>query len=151
MGKFYQCRKGLRVLPLIMLMGIIFYLSHQPGDALGLPEVVGIDKVLHALAYGGLAVTFLYAIQPLTSRFSYRWLGFGVVLFCLFYGISDEFHQSFIPHRFVSVWDVVADTIGAAIVVVVWAWKLGQKEESEIVCRKQIMPGRYGRISSRKN
>ena len=39
----------------------------------------------------------------------------AVFLFCLFYGISDEFHQSFVIGR-VSDWkDVLADTIGGSL------------------------------------
>jgi VanZ family protein len=43
-----------------------------------------------------------------------------VVLFCLLYGISDEFHQSFIPDRMPSILDLIADTAGAAVVVLIW-------------------------------
>jgi VanZ family protein len=39
---------------------------------------------------------------------------------CLVYGISDEFHQSFIPGRFVSGADVLADMAGAVTVLSGW-------------------------------
>jgi VanZ family protein len=38
------------------------------------------------------------------------------------YGISDEFHQSFVPRRDASVFDVLMDSIGAAAGVLFWAW-----------------------------
>ena len=31
------------------------------------------------------------------------------------YGVSDEFHQSFVPGRTASIWDLAADSIGVAI------------------------------------
>jgi VanZ family protein len=41
------------------------------------------------------------------------------LLLCLLYGMSDEFHQSFVPDRTPSVLDVAADTIGACIGIVI--------------------------------
>jgi len=38
-----------------------------------------------------------------------------VVLATLLYGISDEFHQFFVPGRSFETFDVMADTIGGAI------------------------------------
>jgi VanZ family protein len=37
-----------------------------------------------------------------------------VFAFCVAYGISDEWHQSFVPGRTADPWDVVKDAIGAA-------------------------------------
>jgi VanZ family protein len=48
------------------------------------------------------------------------------VLFCLLFGISDEFHQAFIPGRVVSAWDVAADSFGALLVVCLWYRQTGK-------------------------
>ncbi len=100
-------------------MGGIFYLSHQPGASLKLPDLVLIDKIVHCIVYSVLGLCLIWALprkwwgqRPLLARG-------GVVLFCLLYGISDEFHQSFIPDRFASGWDLVADTIGG-IIALLW-------------------------------
>ncbi|MBE0435524.1 MAG: VanZ family protein, partial [Methylomicrobium sp.] len=37
------------------------------------------------------------------------------LIFCSLYGISDEWHQSFVDGRSSDVYDWIADTIGAAI------------------------------------
>ena len=37
------------------------------------------------------------------------------VLFCFFYGMSDEWHQSFVPGRDADWLDLAADTLGALI------------------------------------
>jgi len=37
------------------------------------------------------------------------------VLFCFFYGMSDEWHQSFVPGRDADWLDLAADTMGAVI------------------------------------
>ncbi len=41
------------------------------------------------------------------------------IALCCLYGITDEFHQSFVPDRFVDPWDVAADTVRAAAGVVI--------------------------------
>lgn len=104
-------------------MGMIFYLSHQPGDLVQLPNFMGIDKLLHLIAYGILAAAFLYGMHPFIHESHRALTVFGVVLFCLLFGISDEYHQSFIPGRFVSAWDVAADGLGGLLVAGFWSWR----------------------------
>lgn len=65
----------------------------------------GADKVAHAGAYGVLGALLTVA----TGR---PWLA---VLIAAAFGVSDEFHQSFVPQRAADVYDVVADTVGATI------------------------------------
>ena len=105
---------------MVIVMGMIFYLSHQPGDFSYLPKLIGIDKLLHVIAYGSLAATLLYGLDPMTKSSSRALTAVGVVFFCILFGISDEYHQSFIPGRSVSAWDVAADGLGAFLVVAWW-------------------------------
>ena len=112
------------ITPMLGVIGIIFFLSQQPHLSFN-PVVSHQDKIFHAIAYGVLAASTLFAVLPLgrgvfRSRSRLMLTGLGVVLFCLFYGISDEFHQSFIPGRESSLLDVAADTAGAVIVVSLW-------------------------------
>ena len=49
------------------------------------------------------------------------------------YGISDEFHQFFTPHRSVDIFDWLADTAGAVTAGFLWqiaVYKLQIKEKS---------------------
>ena len=109
-----------RYIPMITVVGTIFFLSGQPGDSLNLPDIPDLDKALHAIAYGVLAFTVLFAVPEHKYRASPWRVSLLVVLFCLLYGISDEFHQSFVPNRMPSVLDLIADTMGAVVVVFVW-------------------------------
>lgn len=120
-----------RFIPMIAVMGIIFFLSHQPGDTLSLPSLPNIDKLMHGLVYGTLAAATLYAISgEFFRKFPLRSSLF-VVLFCLLYGLSDEWHQSFIPGRFPSGWDIAADTLGAVVVVYSWRkWLVFRRDQS---------------------
>jgi VanZ family protein len=44
------------------------------------------------------------------------------VAIALLYGITDEWHQSYVPGRSPDVRDVVADTVGAVLAMLVVAW-----------------------------
>ena len=44
----------------------------------------------------------------------------GVWLLCAAYGASDEFHQSFVPHRDASPVDWAVDVLGAAVGLALW-------------------------------
>ena len=115
-----------RFIPMVTIMGIIFYLSHQPGDFVYLPPLMGLDKLLHVIAYSSLAGTFLYGLHPSIHGSNRSAVAIVVILLCTLYGISDEYHQSFIPGRFDSVWDVLADGLGALLVV---GWWLKRKDK----------------------
>jgi hypothetical protein len=118
--RFFSLKVYARFILVAIIMGMIFYLSHQPGDFVNLPEILGIDKLFHIIAYGSLAAAFLYSLKPLTRTSVRAITALVVVIFCILFGISDEYHQSFIPGRSVSAWDVVADGVGAFLVVVWW-------------------------------
>lgn len=105
---------------MLLVMGIIFFFSHQPGDSLHLPSVPpGLDKIGHLFAYGLLALTVLWflgsAKQAILSVVALK-----TVIFCLLYGITDEWHQSFVPLRSVSTFDLMADLTGAIVVSAIW-------------------------------
>lgn len=110
-------RAWVRRLPVVVAMGGLFYLSHQPGDSFTLPDVVSIDKVLHCLVYMILGITFFVALSP-EWRYRQPFLaGCATVLFCLCYGIFDEWHQSFIAGRYAGGADVMADVGGGVLAV----------------------------------
>ncbi len=114
----------LRKVPMIIVMGTIFFLSHQPGDRLPLPHVPGADKVAHMIAYGVLAATAIFGVGEQQKKSKPRQVMLFTVAFCILYGISDEFHQSFIPGRTVSFYDLLADGTGAMLCCLFWAgWR----------------------------
>lgn len=112
--------KVYKMVPMLIVMGTIFFLSHKTGDEIHLPAFAYSDLVAHMLIYGVLAATILYGWIDYFSTSHSGTVVCCTVSFCLLYGISDEFHQSFVPGRYVSVMDVMADTVGAIIVCVCW-------------------------------
>lgn len=104
-----------RLLPLAGMMAAIFLASHQPGDYLPPLALFGFDKVLHALAYGALAIAFLYGFAPSLKGVP-PWLACCLtILFCLLYGLTDEYHQTMVPGRTFSLGDLAADVFGGGV------------------------------------
>ncbi|MGP1458064.1 MAG: VanZ family protein [Treponema sp.] len=106
---------GMRVLS-VLIAGAIFALSAQ--SKLPIPEKAvfpGLDKLLHATAFGALAFAFSYWFSD--EKWAAKPVKY-IALVCAaaaFYGITDEFHQYFVPGRDTSVYDWFADCAGAAI------------------------------------
>lgn len=103
----------LRFLPAMLWMTVIFVISDQPT----VPQLPGMmssvtSVIGHFTVNFVLAILLWWAMAPfgLTSRQRFL-LAFAVAVLC---GISDEWHQSFVPGRYPSFFDVATDAIGAA-------------------------------------
>jgi VanZ family protein len=92
----------------ILYMGVIFYLSHQPTVPIPM-KFPHQDKVMHFGAYFLLAAFLAHAIYPAGHKRRF-WLA---LVIASLYGVSDEIHQMFVPGRDASVLDWLADTGGA--------------------------------------
>ena len=100
--------------PVISYSVIIFCLSGIPNLKAPLAEN-NFDKVIHLGEYLILGVLGARALTNTQKHYSAMMILGTVFLFCLFYGITDEFHQSFVMGR-VSDWkDVLADTTGGSL------------------------------------
>lgn len=89
-------------------MGLIFWLSHQPSVPMPM-KFQHQDKLFHFAAYFGLGFLLAHAFSGGGSKRRFIWAFFTAAA----YGISDEFHQSFVPGRDASFLDWVADAAGA--------------------------------------
>jgi VanZ family protein len=113
--------RSLRYVPAPLIAVSIWILSSM--STLPVPEM-GIrlmDKILHAVAFGILAfaLSFYFPLQAWKKR---PWRSaLLVVLITASYGAIDEFHQSFVPGRDMSVFDWLADITGATVVMLVVA------------------------------
>ena len=103
--------------PVVACAAVIYYLSSMPQVA-KIPLPYQLDKLAHAIVYGILAITahraFFHQKKFETMR---RNAGLLAILFALLYGMTDEFHQQFVPGRFSSLMDIAADVAGAVIAV----------------------------------
>ena len=83
------------------------------------------DKHAHLAVYAVLAAALVWGITDRApSRTSWTTVTVAVLAAAI-YGVSDEWHQSFVPGRDVSVLDLAADVVGAAIAAVALrAWAI---------------------------
>jgi len=103
--------------PFIAALVVVFWLSslsYVPGT-----RYVW-DKALHTVGYAGLGLLALRAFHGgfNAPRVAPTLFAASVVIL---WGISDEFHQSFVPGRDASALDVVADAVGFTVAVLVMA------------------------------
>jgi VanZ family protein len=112
--------RRLLLLATLAWMACLFYLSNQP--TLQVPPLFEHqDKMMHFVAYGLLGLLFLGTMSPLATGYSTAQAGWSTLLASL-YGISDEFHQSFVPGRNPDVVDWAADTAGALLMTLTAAY-----------------------------
>ena len=93
---------------------VIFLLSSIPGKSM--PQIPGLqyDKVIHALVYSVLGALFFLALRHTSSLATGKIVALAA-LFALAYGLTDEFHQLFVPGRSAELYDALADGIGGLI------------------------------------
>ena len=101
----------------VLLFIVIFYLSSLPGDTY-VPSFFSADKVLHVCVYGVLG--YLVARALGSYGISRKQIFIRAFALCILYGISDEVHQLFVPHRHASVMDVLADGIGSSLGIAIY-------------------------------
>ncbi|MFG6462109.1 VanZ family protein [Roseateles sp. DXS20W] len=92
---------------LALLVAVITWLALSPAP----PKTMntGWDKANHALAFGALAFSAVWALWP--SPRQWVWL----VLALLAYGVGIEIAQGFLPPREADWHDVMADGVGIAL------------------------------------
>ncbi len=101
--------------PPILWAALIFYGSSHPAPTIAAPGIAGgvIENCGHAVEYGIFAALLALCAKRTSGwidldRATVRWIVAVIVL----YAASDEWHQSFVPHRDASVYDVITDIVG---------------------------------------
>lgn len=94
-------------------MLLMFWLSSRSDlpDPARLPEWIPVDKVAHLILFAVLAA--LFYLSGLRARWA--------VVAAALYGLSDEFHQMYVPGRSPDLRDWLADVVGAILGV----WLVG--------------------------
>jgi len=94
----------------ILYAAVIFGLSSRSFESVHLYH--GMDKGVHLILYAGFGYTVLRAFRKVGGvRFPVLW----AVLIVTVYGITDEFHQSFVPGRDFELLDMVFDGLGGLL------------------------------------
>ena len=116
--------------PWQLLMIFIFILSSFSNDRFPRIDFEWADKIIHFIVFGLLGL-FLYR-SFLASRklfLNKNALVYSMLIGSI-YGLSDEIHQFFVPGRFASLSDLIADTLGVCICVVIYHYYSGGTKNS---------------------
>lgn len=133
-----KLQKFLAWLALLVWMGVIFYFSHQSGDAsMQLSDGILdsfkslfqnfldyhtlsyiVRKIAHFTEYFilGLLIYHLVKQYRVISKTEIIWM----ILFCVIYAMSDEFHQVFIGGRSPMIFDVIIDSLGSSLSILLF-------------------------------
>lgn len=111
-------KRAWRFLPAFLCMLAIFIFSARSGDQLDsvlpwiqewLPWLTDFNP-MHYVAYFVLSLTVAFGLGKLSGT----WLGCLLnVAICTLYGITDEWHQAYVPMRSPDSLDLWHDAIGA--------------------------------------
>ena len=101
--------------PVYLYAGLIFTLYSIPNPLPFTPRILSFDKILHVVEFAILGVLLARAFKNSNKKilqFNFRLLA---ICATVFYGITDELHQVFVPNRYASIWDLLFDGLGATV------------------------------------
>lgn len=103
-------------------MALIYAVSSWPFDSslFAKAQKIHADWLAHVVEYGVLGFLLARALKRTRPRLSPAWFYAAALAIGVFYAVSDEYHQSFVPSRDASVHDGLADTLGIALGA--WSW-----------------------------
>ncbi|MDD4238957.1 MAG: VanZ family protein [Desulfotomaculaceae bacterium] len=124
---------------LILWCIAIFYFTEQPVfndehtlrfiSLLGVPEAIIkiTDFIARKLAH--VTLFFITAYVALKVVRHWRWQYLAAWAFATFYGMTDEWHQLYVPGRSGKMGDVMIDSTGALLcIAIIYVWdKIHQK------------------------
>jgi VanZ family protein len=80
---------------------------------------------VHLAAYAGLSALTTRALAKGRLRNITRGVAIGAIAISSVYGVSDEWHQLFVPGRAFDIFDIVADATGSVVgASAVGAWSI---------------------------
>ncbi|MBI3074301.1 MAG: VanZ family protein [Deltaproteobacteria bacterium] len=127
-------------MPALVVASLIFWGSSQ-AIPLPLARIVALsDKLFHAMAFATLAVAVVLALR-VAHRTSPKRSAVIAGIIASLYGVSDEWHQFYVPGRFADPLDVAADVAGALVATVGAAWILSRQD----VRRQRDVPEPHAR------
>ena len=123
---------------LLFWIGLIFYMSNQPGDVsskqsglvLKLFQMLGVDlnkelgelatfivrKIAHFTEY---FILYLLTVNVMKYYLDIKRAILYAIIFSIFYACTDEIHQYFIPGRAMAFKDVLIDSSGALVAMII--------------------------------
>jgi len=97
-------------------MALIFAVSSLKQPPLPMPkfEWLTIDKLYHFIEYAILGILLAWAfVKAKPSVVPSRLIWLIAAVLSILYGASDEWHQTFVPGRYATFADWIADVLGS--------------------------------------
>ena len=91
-------------------------------------EKIHLDWFVHAVEYSVFGFLLSDALAATFPRSRRQALFAGALLLGALYGLSDEYHQSFVPHRSACLSDALVDTIGVSLGA--WIWQKRKRKST---------------------
>ncbi len=101
-------------IPAAAWAALLFVLSSLPSQSVPSLGIEYEDLVLHFLVYSVLGYCLGIALLHDPERANLE-MAIVAVLLGVLYGASDEFHQMFVPGRFSTISDFLADGVGVVL------------------------------------
>ncbi len=98
--------------PVVVYCIAIYVQSAFPTDT-GITAFPGSDKILHFAGYALFTLLTIRMLHAEDFRPATGDMIITAVAFSVFYGITDEIHQLFVPGRCFELFDVAADAAGS--------------------------------------
>lgn len=102
-------------LPVILWAGVIFIISSISSFPEEIKPLFSFDGVAHTIEYAGLGFLLARAFKNSRREKLKKYFRILAVICGIVYGISDEFHQWFVPMRTPSIIDLGYDFIGVVL------------------------------------
>ena len=111
-------------LPALITAGAIFYASSMEKVDLPLESLSFNDLLFHFAAYFFFGLTLFAAAFPWHDRPAYPLKTYALLISIgIVFALSDEIHQSFVPHRSCTLAAFAADSLGVILAQVSgWMW-----------------------------
>ncbi len=113
--------------PLLFYCLLIFFLSGQ-SDLDSVSPVAIPDKIAHLVEYSGFGFLLMRLLRYLEPEAEFVKHLIWVLSIALLYGLSDEFHQLYVPNREFSWMDMLADGAGGYFGARIWMILMEKKK-----------------------
>ena len=131
-------RKILFFVPAILYYGLIFFLSSR--SLRSQVDILFLDKAVHLLEFALLGFFLAFGFF-LSLRSSVALKSLVILISGMLLGGLDELHQYFVPDRSSEVLDLVADSIGVLVGLLIF-YSLSRTGKGKLLMERLLKAGR---------
>jgi len=112
--------------PLIIYASLIFFISSQPQQVVeGFLNGIEVkDKIFHIVEFFILSIFIFRLLEFYQVKHRY----IITIIISTMYGVTDEIHQLFVPGKYYSILDIVANFLGSTVILMYHRFTFKQKK-----------------------